>query len=801
MGHKHISIEETMRRASLSVFDQTHVIFGGTGAVGGQTAIQMLHWYEELLRYHQPQDSQVPSVVVTGRTVEEITKFEEKLKKLFPNIKNLKKTSKKTSREELYAADWVTASGIHISLHEFQAGTTFETEGEVTLDSLTASIEAKQSPFEDFLREYRETYGLGDDFRYRSVISGIPLASVATYGGFKQLDQLCADNDITQEEDILRLKETLLRTMAKGFGTIKRVMAEEVMIAHTTAVGGMYDLDEHGVPQIRLGYAHSSADDLLRTKQHFATVLTEEYSRQDVKTLITAAAIGINDILEDAPLPTGLNGKIVRAGMLHPELWKEVYVQVMPHKVLTLGQESGDALDFKDMLNTNDHPKKTTGFTLNVPVAIVSGENGFFSQADAKSLYFVMKVASQEELAIPLARTALFGDDPQMPWFAEDGTCYYTETENAGLIFSLMGNSRITERARHPLSLQSYQALGSARHQAELHTLGMYMLLHSLQTLDKEELSAIVGRREAKATAAQGVGAKVNISARRMHQFLAEHTEQLHIEDIAMMDPKQTEKDFARLLEIKTRRDFCNFVGIDYNEMTARDYLGQAIWKLTKGVRMYIDSITSLGIPIIYRDGTEERILVGPHVAPFGDVVMTHGNILADHIAKQAQELNVDPKMLLEWYIANNGFVDLRAQATVSTARKAEADLEDHVHIYQPNTTGATTTTFRHAMTALDVPYFTSSGILAMVGRMQGLLHILQSEDLSLGSHAGWKAQFQKNGNGPEGKYLVDPGLLDAVRMYQEGLGKTTGTESLWPARGYFPRKRIHRNVSVELLS
>ena len=35
------------------------------------------------------------------------------------------------------------------------------------------------------------------------------------------------------------------------------------------------------------------------------------------------------------------------------------------------------------------------------------------------------------------------------------------------------------------------------------------------------------------------------------------------------------------------------------------------------------------------------------------------------------------------------------------------------------------------------------------------------------------------------GYHIITPGLVETVRMYNEGLGKITGTETLWPRWGY----------------
>src|SRR5207237_9750750 len=69
--------------------------------------------------------------------------------------------------------------------------------------------------------------------------------------------------------------------------------------------------------------------------------------------------------------------------------------------------------------------------------AIRSGENGFFTVADADSLYRVMRVASASELGLMLARVAVLGDDRLSPWF-QDNVCYYHETDSARQVLDFL---------------------------------------------------------------------------------------------------------------------------------------------------------------------------------------------------------------------------------------------------------------------------------------------------------------------------------------------------------------------------
>jgi hypothetical protein len=139
------------------------------------------------------------------------------------------------------------------------------------------------------------------------------------------------------------------------------------------------------------------------------------------------------------------------------------------------GAREGRALHFK------------RGEELRPSWVIRSGENGFFSVANADALYRVMKVASVSELGHVLSTVGLLGDDPNVPWF-DDGICYYTETDNSRAVFDFLYQPVLLDAQLSGIDPMALQDLGSAKHQAELHTLGLLMLLHRLRTLDIEAI-------------------------------------------------------------------------------------------------------------------------------------------------------------------------------------------------------------------------------------------------------------------------------------------------------------------------
>src|SRR3954469_4430616 len=66
-----------LRRAAAdpAFFDQVHVLFGGTGAVGGAKALQMIGFFEEAAVAHPADEGRSPRLVITGRSKAEVRQF------------------------------------------------------------------------------------------------------------------------------------------------------------------------------------------------------------------------------------------------------------------------------------------------------------------------------------------------------------------------------------------------------------------------------------------------------------------------------------------------------------------------------------------------------------------------------------------------------------------------------------------------------------------------------------------------------------------------------------------------------
>src|SRR5205807_2950228 len=90
-----------------------------------------------------------------------------------------------------------------------------------------------------------------------------------------------------------------------------------------------------------------------------------------------------------------------------------------------------------------------------------------------------------------LATVGLLGDDRLDPWF-RDHVCYYTETDNARTVFDFLRQPALFASQLSGLDPMALQDLGSAKHQGELHTLGLFILLHRLRTLDVDSIPPYV---------------------------------------------------------------------------------------------------------------------------------------------------------------------------------------------------------------------------------------------------------------------------------------------------------------------
>lgn len=785
-----LKLKELAVSSSTNPFNFKMIFFGGTGAVGGQAVIEIISSFIYMKDAQISRTNTNPKLVITGINRSQIDQFCGKLfqifgKQKFEEIENIGDESTLLFDQfiELHFKTLMAVPKFHVDLDEALKKID---SNEDKVQYLIKEASKTTSPFEAFVKKTKQELGLGPHDRFRAVFSGIPVPSVATYH-FESIDRLLIKHGIAQQDadkNIERsIKKEILKGLAEDFGDIKEHHSEEVLMAHTTSVGGMYQII-NGEPIIKLGYAHSSLGDLLKEKQFYANELTIQYSNFNLKSLVTASSIGIDYIYTSSKLPlsSGVSRKYRLAAeknklpfdlkVTFDKKGERLLNKIFPFQLLPVSHPVTDTkgnpmakteLDFGN--NKDNIP------SLNVNYALRSGENGLFSLDNAYALYLNMKIASQEELAHVLVSNALLGDDDQKPWFDKHGICYYTQTDNSSLIFALLNNRKEFRKYQtSAFTVKAFQELGSSKHQAELHTHGLFILMHKLKNLSSQNISSMITSK---------------YKEQEVKDFVDTNTPNLLLEDVVSYgkDTETLSTAFSSLLSIKSIGEIAKYTGYT-GELTG--FVKVFFNGLYAAVSQTVRAITSLGNPIIFRNKNgNDEILAGPYFAPL-DLVLDTNFTLIETIDKLCKENKLDREALINWLVCNNGFVDLRPQAILNTAKTFEQGLDDHISVIE------NADQFRKQVQQLKLKnrrntkeniHFNSSGLLAYCGRITGLYEQLEQFDLSLGTYNGWKALFPID---DKFNHILIPGLVEAMRHYSEGLGKITGTEFLYPKYGYF---------------
>lgn len=785
-----------------------HVFFGGTGAVGGTALLKLLSIYEEMMTVHPPRPDEVPILVATGRTRHERRVFTDRL---FHFLR-----SRGSAEPKAVRSGYLTESGVFIALEPFdlralpgldvhtktadpshhaqsldELGTDEERHAAVESylldlgtsvgappDEIVGSIAAKLSamrPMTSFLTAYRDAW-LSDrrQFRYRCVLNAIPLPSFLSYP--REIDVACSYIPAITPAHVSTLKELLVTTIREDLSSVQSALAESVIVAHTTSVGGMYDEmianDGSAHRQIRLGFAHSAADEKLIVKQHFAEELTDQYGAIGVKILITAAAIGVDEVRVRKTVPLHASAKRQlqaekdQGEELYPESVKVPVVVVLHPKTIPLDAPPPQRVRFERRREVDD---------LRPTYTLRSGENGFFSVANAEALYRVMRVASTGELGLMLATVALFGDDPQQPWFdVNTGICYYTETDNSRQVFDFLSQPLLRQPQLSGLEPLALQDLGSAKHQGELHTLGLLILLHRLRTLDVDSIPPYV-----------------DLAGFDARDFFERNSRPLTLEDVDTWNVRSI------------AADLCVLVGADSAEQLAplapfRPHAHDALFpekvaarqKVLELVKRAVWAIPSLGTPIIFEVNHKAMLRCGPFIAPL-EVLLCQSDSI-DGYLRNAHKRSANPCSFEEYrdfQLCNAGFIDVRPHAFVCTAKNDRLDLRGRVlH-------ATTDEELRAALLTLEpYSYFTTSGLLAVLFRLKAFYSLFNEADLQLGTLQETQWQMPRDTNG---HLLLIPGVAEAMRMVAEGLEKTTGTERLDGFWGYERRSVPDRRGQV----
>lgn len=770
-------------------YRDVHVFIGGTGAVGGASALQMVAMLEEMMTINPPASpDDVPVLIVTGRTDDEVHSFESRLRR----ITRTRWGAGTAPRH--FEHGFLTPGGVYVAVSKFELkpipGLEIVTDadlhhrGEAVDEFLRmANVDRSMSheaigeglmryvrasrPITSFLEDRLARLRDYGPKPFRSVLLGFPLPSILAYqtGGLAVVgEELGLDATFTG-----KVKSAFESTFADDLAAVSETWGARVLVAHTTGVGGMYDETPTGETTLRLGFAHAARDEFLRNKHHEAVNLTENYAQRGVLMLVTAAAIGIDEVRMRERIP--LHGGIVRALRDAPhELFRgsrerKQFVQVF--KPTTLGLDGAAAKATKaDPEGAGKPLHFKRGEELRPSWVIRSGENGFFSVSNADALYRAMKVASVSELGHVLATTGLLGDDPNRPWF-EDGICYYTETDNSRPVFDFLYQPVLFDAQISGVDPMALQDLGSAKHQAELHTIGLLILLHRLRTLDIEAIEEYPDE---------------SFNAKR---FFLENSRPLTFRDVEGWDVDTLAHDLRTLvLADKPGQLLALKPLIDPGQFGARDEAHLAVLGVVLDA---VFAVPSLGSPIVVEDESGTAVArSGYWIAPLGDIVTTDDSLrrlFESGYAKHRPDCT--PEEYRAFQMAVNGFIDLRPVGVVSSVKLPSEIRAGAV------TTHRDPASFSARLQSLE-PYsfFATCGLLAILHRLRTLGSILAQARTDLGTMQDWVWMMRRDARGHT---VVVPGVVEALRMMAEGQEKTTGTEWLDGIWGYERRLPAQR--------
>ncbi|MGA9772552.1 MAG: hypothetical protein WBV94_26195 [Blastocatellia bacterium] len=754
-------------------YNDIHVFIGGTGAVGGTALLQMLSMYEEMMCINPPSPEKVPILLTTGKGPEDIRAF---TRRLFRFVESRYGNEKRPIQ---IGSGYMTRSGVFIAFERFQLTVLpglelihetplpdrpafmrrFLSNLEESTDAFATLMHAisQSQPISNFLRQYQaKHYADIDPAPFRSVVLGIPIPSLVAYH-LDHLEYAAKYIDGITDRQISELRNAFRQSFRDDLLNIKEELAETVLVAHTTSVGGMYDeeyRDGKTLRKIRLGFAHSAQDDRLIVKQHEAEELTLEYSKIGIKMLITAAAIGIDEVRIRAEVP------------VHHQLAQKLYdapFELFPgsKKSIRQGEEVKPARQFVRVYKPLTIPldgsplgpvKFDSGNILKPSYLIRSGENGFFTVANADALYRVMRVASASELGQVLATVGLFGDDPLSPWFT-DNICYYTETDNSRQVFDLLYQPQLLNTQISGLEPMALQDLGSSKHQGELHTLSLLILLHRIHTFDVNAIDPYI-----------------DVDRFDPSRFFIEHSQPLTFEDLANWPIEKLSKEMAVLALANTADEIASLnPGRHSGIFPLKD---EALRRVYEQVLQSVWMICSLGSPIVFEAEGKTLIRTGYFVAPL-DLLITDHNSVSDwfqkHYEKSGNPCSFD--QYRDYHVCTGGFIDLRPRGILCTARDDRIDLKGKLKTF------TTVESLRAGLREVE-PYtfFTTCGLIALLYRLHSLYSLLNEAMVELGSLHEFRWQMPRNSNG---HILLVPGAVEAFRMFSEGLEKNTGTEHL----------------------
>ncbi|MEO1368780.1 MAG: hypothetical protein AAFX50_16515, partial [Acidobacteriota bacterium] len=256
------------------------VVFGGTGAVGGAAVMELCRLV--LLSRGLATRSMRGEIWATGLGDKEISKFVSRLYLAFDEEARIEKLEplrhyRIDGRIDLRFS--ILRLHIPSDLGE-RIDERIAAAPELDLPRALGDYFAEQPcPFLHFIENIQDPL--------HAAIVAIPLPSVATYT-LTSIDSLLKEAGLDSATG-QRVKKRYLTTFVRGLAVIHQRYARRVVMAHTTAVGGMYRVDG-GTAEIRLGFAHSSLGKKLVDKKYFADELTQLFVDQGFDVMVTAAA-------------------------------------------------------------------------------------------------------------------------------------------------------------------------------------------------------------------------------------------------------------------------------------------------------------------------------------------------------------------------------------------------------------------------------------------------------------------------------------------------------------------------------
>ncbi len=771
-------------------YGDVHVFLGGTGAVGGTAVLELLTLYEEMFAIGSPAPDEVPVIVATGTSKDEISAFTRRL------FRFQESRHGSAGLPERVRNGYLTHSGVYIALERFAVSALPQLAGVTALSAnerparvraaltamgvgtgdspaeLSAALAAAvpTDPFSGFLTGYLDQHlGQRGVRRFRSVVVGIPIPSLLAYHE-RALDTVTAQVPALTDA-AAELKDRFLDLLRDDLVHVRSALADFLVVAHTTGVGGMYDEEAAGKIDIRLGFAHSAADKRLAAKQQYAEHLTRRYGAAGINMLITAAAIGVDEvrIRERVPMHGALQAKLFDSAV-------ELYPGSLGRATPSSAGERG-----RQFLATHgpvtvplDDPEPGPvrlgrGEALRPSYTLRSGENGFASVANADALYRVMRVASAAELGLVLATVALFGDDPVTPWF-RDHVCYYTETDNSRQVFDFLAQPRLRQAQLTGLDPMALQDLGSAKHQGELHTLGLLILLHRLRTLDVNAIDPYVDVERFDPAA-----------------FFVAHSSPLTFEDVVSWELGPLAGDLQTLVSADTPAELDALLTAAGPELFPAQTKARRL--VLERVLHAVWAVSSLGSPAVVEIAGTPHVRVGYYLAPI-ETLMADRTSLWDTLHRLHKDSGnpCSYETYRDYHLCVGGFVDLRPQAILCSAANDSQDLSARVSTY------TTEAGLRGGLAELE-PYsfFATCGLLAVLFRLRALYRLLQEAMIETGTLQTFRWQVPRE----EGRLILLPGMVEAMRMVSEGLEKTTGTERLDGIWGYERRPVPDRRGAI----